>query len=187
VRLFLAINFPAALREAMYEAAAPLRAVAPALGWVRPEGLHLTVKFLGDCPEEAIEPLSVAVADAATRHQPVPVVVGGVGAFPNFRRPRVVWMAVEGGGRLELLQHDIEVGCAKLGYEPEGRPFRPHVTLGRVRERGREGASREMASAARAVAFREDSLVTSIDLMASQLSRGGSRYALIASAQLGSK
>jgi 2'-5' RNA ligase len=186
VRLFLAINFPAALREAMYEAAAPLRAAAPAVGWVRPEGLHLTAKFLGDCPEPAAEALAVAVAGAATGHQPVPVVVGGVGAFPNFRRPRVVWIGVDGGGRLELLHHDVEVACAKVGYEPEGRPFRPHVTLGRVRERSGEGASRELATAARAVPFREDALVTSVDLMASQLSRGGSRYTLIASARLGS-
>ena len=169
----------------MHEAAAPLRAVAPSVGWVRAEGLHLTVKFLGECAESAIEPLRSAVAGAAARHQPVPVVVGGVGAFPNFRRPRVVWMAVNGGGRLELLHHDVEVACAGLGYEPEGRPFRPHITLGRVREATGEAPLREMARAARAVTFRDDAIVTAVDLMASELARGGSRFSVIASAPLG--
>jgi RNA 2',3'-cyclic 3'-phosphodiesterase len=169
----------------MYEAAAPLRAAAPGVGWVRPEGLHLTVKFLGECPESAVEAIGSALTGAAAGHQPVPVVVGSVGTFPNFRRPRVVWMAVDGGGRLELLHHDMEVACVKLGYEADGRPFRPHVTLGRVRDASGEGPLREMARAARACTFRDEALVTSVDLMASELSRGGSRYALLASARLG--
>lgn len=185
MRLFLAINFPPALRDAMHEAAAPLRVAAPAVGWGRPESLHLTAKFLGECAEDAVEPLSAALAQAVSRHQPVPVVVGGVGAFPNFRRPRVVWMAVNGGGPLELLQHDVELACGKLGFEPEGRPFRPHVTLGRVRERSGEGEVRELARAARTIVFRENALVTSVDLMASRLGRGGSQYTQLASALLG--
>jgi 2'-5' RNA ligase len=184
VRLFLAINFPASLREAMHEATTPLREAAPGVGWTRPEALHLTTKFLGECAEEVVGPLTAGLAQSVARHQSVPVVVGGIGAFPNFRRPRVVWMGIDGRGGLELLQHDVELACAKLGFEPEGRPFRPHVTLGRVRERSGEGEARELARVARTVVFRENALVTSVDLMVSQLSRGGSRYTLLASAPL---
>ena len=102
-----------------------------------------------------------------------------MGAFPNFRRARVVWLAVEASPRLELLQHDIETACAALGYEPEGRPFRPHLTLGRVRNPLPEPRLRELAQAARAVRWREETVVESVDLMRSELGPGGSRYSMV--------
>ena len=170
----------------MHDACAPLREAAPAAAWVAPDRLHLTVKFLGEQSEDAVEALRAAVAATTTRHQAIPIRVGRVGAFPNFRRPRVVWMGVDGGGRLELLQHDVEIACAGLGYEPEGRAFRPHVTVARVRGELASEAARALARAARGVAFRDDATVESIDLMASELSREGSRYTLVASARLGS-
>ncbi|HVE79322.1 MAG TPA: RNA 2',3'-cyclic phosphodiesterase [Gemmatimonadaceae bacterium] len=184
MRLFLAINFPGALREAMHAAAAPLREAAPALGWTAAERLHLTVKFLGEQPDSIVEPLARGVSEAAARFAAVAISLGRPGAFPNFRRPRVVWMGVEDEGKLELLHHDVEVACQALGLEPEGRPFRPHVTLGRVRGAPAPGIGRALAAAARGVRLRAEAAVDSVDIMRSEPGPGGSRYTRLAAAPL---
>jgi 2'-5' RNA ligase len=185
VRLFLALNFDPDLRRALYEAAQPLRDVAPALAWVSEERLHLTLKFLGEQPSECADLVTKAMRAVAAMHRELPVDLGGVGAFPNFRRPRVVWMGVAPEPKMELLHHDIESACAQLGFELEGRPFRPHLTLARVKQRVTELETlRALARAARRVDFREESVLSSIDLMQSELSPAGSRYTLLASAPL---
>ncbi len=185
MRLFLAINFPDALRQAMHAAAAPLREAAPDVGWTGADRLHLTVKFLGEQAPELVEPLAREVGRAAARFGALPVSLGRVGAFPNFRRPRVVWIGVDGEGKLELLHHEVEVACQALGFEPEGRPFRPHVTLGRVRGAAHPSLGAALAAAARAVRFRADAEVESVDVMRSEPAPGGSRYTRLAAAPLG--
>jgi 2'-5' RNA ligase len=185
VRLFLALNFDPDLRRAIHEAAQPLREAAPALNWVPEERLHLTLKFLGEQSPECADQVTETMRAVAATHRELPVDLGGVGAFPNFRRPRVVWMGVSPEPKMELLHHDIESACAQLGFELEGRPFRPHLTLARVKQRVTEVETlRTLARAARRVDFREESVLSSIDLMQSELSPAGSRYTLLASAPL---
>ena len=176
MRLFVAVNLPAEVRDAVAAAARPLVAVAPALAWVSPERLHLTVKFLGECAEEAVPALGAALDGVAFRHREFGLDLKDVGAFPNFRRPRVVWIGVEHAARLELLQHDVERACEGLGHEVEGRPFRPHLTLARVRAPLPPASAQALARAARAVRFHHEVSVTSIDLMRSTSGAGGSRY-----------
>jgi RNA 2',3'-cyclic 3'-phosphodiesterase len=186
VRLFLAINFPSGLRHAVIEATTPLRAVAPALGWIGEPNLHLTVKFLGEQSPDAASQVSTAMHDVARRHRGVGVELRGVGAFPNFRRPRVVWMGVSPEPKLELLHHDVESAAAKLGFEMDGRPFRPHLTLARVKPRSTDVETlRALARAAKDIEFAEELFVESIDLMQSDLSSAGARYRVLASAPLG--
>ena len=111
---------------------------------------------------------------------------GVIGAFPNFRRPRVVWMGVSPEPKLELLHHDVEAAAAKLGFEMDGRPFRPHLTLARVKPRSTEAEIlRALARAAKHIEFTEELFVESIDLMQSDLSSAGARYRVLASAPLG--
>jgi 2'-5' RNA ligase len=185
VRLFVAINLPDALRQAAFDASAPLREAVPrGVGWVVPERLHLTVKFLGEQPESVVDPLAAALAEVAALHSQLSLELEGVGAFPNFRRPRVVWLGVRPDPKLELLHHDVEVGCAGLGFEVEGRAFRPHLTLGRVRLGLTAESGRSLAAAARTVHFRERASVPSLDLMRSELAPGGSRYTVLARAML---
>lgn len=184
MRLFLAINLPPWVREAVLERTTSLRRVAPGVRWVGDAQLHLTLKFLGERPETDVAPLAAAMEGVARRHADVTLALGGVGAFPNFRRARIVWLGVEAAPRLELLHHEVEEACVGLGYEVEGRPFRPHVTLGRVKERLDEQLLRQLARAARAVDFEEEIPVQSVDLMESELSSGGSRYRVLASAPL---
>ena len=191
MRLFVAINLPDAKRRAIAEATASLREVAPSVGWVDESRLHLTLKFIGERPAEEAGPLADSLRRVCGAHDPVVLDVGGLGAFPSRRNPRVIWLGVAPDPKLELLHHDVEEACAALGYEIEGRAFRPHLTLGRVRDRARGAASIEapvaaaLARSAREVQGRWTVNVTSIDLMESVLGREGPRYRLVDAAPLG--
>lgn len=185
MRLFLAINFALEVRHAIAEASAPLRAAAPDLSWIREPQLHLTVKFLGEQPEDLAPKLAKAMNEVGGRNRVVDVEIGGIGAFPNFRRPRVVWIGVSPEPKLELLHHDVESACESLGLPLDGKPFRPHLTLARVKPRAAmSDVLKNLARAAKAVSFTEEVVITSIDLMESELTTVGSRYRLLASSPL---
>jgi RNA 2',3'-cyclic 3'-phosphodiesterase len=185
VRLFLAINLPPEVRHAIAEAAAPLRAAAPELSWIREPQIHLTVKFLGEQPDEIAPKIIEAMNVVGSRNRVVDVEIGGVGAFPNFRRPRVVWIGVSPEPKLELLHHDVESACESLGLPLDGKPFRPHLTLARVKPRAAKSeAMRNLARAARNVSYVEEVVISSIDLMESELTTVGSRYRLLSSSPL---
>lgn len=179
----MAIPLEASVREALYEAAAPLRAAAPRLRWVPAERLHLTVKFLGDTEPAHVGPLVAALGEVAGRHRDVPLVLRGAGAFPTLRRPRVVWCGVDPDPRLELLQHDVEEACAAVGFPVEGRAFRPHVTLARVKVPADAGGG-ALARAAGAFAFEDEGTASSLDLMESTLTREGATYRCLLAAPL---
>lgn len=103
-----------------------------AVRWVPAENIHLTLKFLGDVSVNNLELLTDALRLEAVNHRPFSISVGGIGAFPSVRRPRVLWIGIEGPETLLNLQHNIESQMARLGYEKDQRPFSPHLTLGRV-------------------------------------------------------
>jgi 2'-5' RNA ligase len=124
------------------------------------------------------------VAAVAARHREPLVAFGGIGAFPNFRRARIVWMGVAQEPRLELLHHDLEATFETVGFEVEGRPFRPHLTLGRVKNALPEDRLRSLARAAKRTEYRTDFIVHSIDLMQSTLGPGGPSYTTLVSAAL---
>lgn len=185
MRLFIAINLPAQLRRSIVDATAPMRRAAPKLSWVSEERLHLTLEFLGDQPEEGVAPLEAALAREVARHAPITLALRGLGAFPNLRAPRIVWLGVTPDPKLELLHHDLACACAELGYEREARAFRPHITLGRARAPLRAEAARELARAARAVTWSATVEARSVDIMESRLLPGGARYGVLAAIPLG--
>ena len=172
MRLFLAINLPPEVRQEIVAATADLRDAAPHLAWVREPLLHLTLKFLGEQPAERVDDVQAAIAGVASHHRELLITLGGIGAFPNFRRARVVWMGVTREPRLELLHHDIEMVCERLGFELEGRPFRPHLTLARARRPMDEGDARTLSRAAKQIDYQSDFIVRSIELMQSTLPEG---------------
>jgi RNA 2',3'-cyclic 3'-phosphodiesterase len=184
MRLFLAVGFEQRLRHAIHAATAPLRAAVPDAGWVPEDRVHLTLKFLGEQAEEMVAPLTAAICEIGQRHWPVPMRLRGVGAFPNLRRPRVVWVGIAPTPKLELLQHDVEERCAALGVEVEGKPFRPHLTIGRLRGTEAPEALRELGRLARGARFRADAVVSAIELVHSTLTAAGPRYERIALAPL---
>lgn len=185
MRLFLAINLPGAVIAAMDAAVSALRAAAPSLRWIPPEKWHLTVRFIGERSVEQVPAIRDAIDAAVARHGGAPLAIHGIGAFPNFRRARVVWIGVAADPRLEMLHHDIESACVALGMEHEGRPFRPHITLARVPVGIDEDTLRSLARAARAVRYSQVIDVGSVDLMSSELSPEGPRYRLLHSSPLG--
>jgi 2'-5' RNA ligase len=188
MRLFVALELEPAVAESLDRAIAPLREAEPALSWVRREKLHLTMKFLGDVDDAAVGALESALDRAVARHRPFEMRLAEVGAFPNFRRARVVWVGVASEPRLELLHHDLEIACGEAGYEVEGRAFRPHVTLARVRTPLPLDRARRFARAARGVDFVADTAVTSLVLMESALAPpGGARYRRVHAAPLGGR
>ena len=184
MRLFLAINPQPEVRRAVIEATSDLRAAAPTLNWMDESRVHLTLKFFGEQDDAVVGPIGSALDRVAERHRSFTMRIGEVGAFPNFRRARVVWMGVDRDARLELLHHDVEQACESLGFEVEGRAFRPHLTLARVRERTGEDVLRRLSRAGKGIDFECETDVQSIDLMRSNPGRGGSRYDLLHSAVL---
>jgi RNA 2',3'-cyclic 3'-phosphodiesterase len=111
--------------------------------------------------------------------------LSGLGAFPNLRVPRVVWMGVQQDPRLELVHHDVEAACAANAYPFEARAFRPHITLARLREPLPLANARALALAARAVVYKGMQQVNALSLIESTLGPGGPRYTKVASIPLG--
>ena len=155
-----------------------MRARGLPVTWVRPEGIHLTLKFLGDV-DEATEPhLRAALGQAAGGGdaRPVTMHMEGFGVFPDFRRPSVIWAGVLPDPPLELLQHRVEQAFAPLGFPTEAKAFRPHLTLGRAK---REAGPRDFAGleeALGALSFSETALIPDVALMQSTLQVGGAVY-----------
>jgi 2'-5' RNA ligase len=168
----------------MVNVTAPMREAAPRLSWVTEERLHLTIEFLGDQPDDALPGLRDALTGAAASHAPVTLALRGLGAFPNLRAPRIVWMGVEPDPNLELLQHDLAGACEALGYERDARAFRPHITLGRARTPLRADAARSLAAAARSVTWSATVEARSVDIMESRLLPSGAQYSVAAAIPL---
>ena len=176
MRAFVALNFPAELREGLWSAAAPLRALDLPVRWVAARNLHLTLKFLGEVAEERRDELAAALDVAVAGVRSLPVQVDGFGAFPDPRRPAVIWAGVASDPALELLQHGVERAFGPLGFPPEGRPFRPHVTLGRTRREARAAAFVPLADALGALTWSETVTVSRVNLMRSVTGPGGAGY-----------
>lgn len=174
VRAFFAIALRGdALRAASAELAR-LRAApgADAVRFVRPEGLHVTLRFLGEIPRARLTSLVASVGIALTGLAPFEATLGGVEAFPSGRRPRVLAMALGPPERLATVAAAVERGVVAAGFDPEPRPFRGHVTLGRARE----GRRLEPVLAAALAPGRPSFRVRHVVLFESALGSGGSRY-----------
>ncbi len=134
IRSFIAIEIPQALKSRIEELQRELRRTDADVKWVRPEGIHLTLKFLGSIRQEDVERISQALAPVISAWEPFEVRIHGMGGFPSNRNPRVIWVGLERGkGEVHSLQQVLERKLVELSFPPENRPFSPHLTLGRVR------------------------------------------------------
>ena len=187
MRLFFAAELDDTIAQELESAITPLRALEPGLAWVAPEKRHLTLRFLGDVDEESLPTLLQLTDRLAATHRPFDMELGGIGGFPNVRRARVLWCGVEQEPRLELLHHDLELALETAGYELEGRPFRPHVTVARVRAPLDVERGRALARAARKIAFSATQHVAALTLFDSVLGPSGARYRRVHAATLGGR
>jgi 2'-5' RNA ligase len=135
LRTFVAIELDESIKTELQQVQDLLAAqIAPrSVRWVRPAGIHLTLKFLGDTPQDKIEAIQAALVQATVTAQPFAIALAGLGCFPDLRRPQVVWVGLsEPTGALMQLRDSVESFVAPLGFPTERRAFRPHLTLGRV-------------------------------------------------------
>jgi 2'-5' RNA ligase len=179
LRLFAAVELSRGARRAAAEHAARLRAeLGPGVrvGWEREEKLHLTLKFFGDVEAERAGALSDALARSAAASRPFALGLEGAGVFPTPARPSVLWLGLsDPSGELARLHARLEDECAALNFQRGRRPFRPHVTVARVRAASDE--TRRLARRHLELAFAPVSFdVSEIVLMSSRLGPGGSVY-----------
>ena len=135
IRAFLALDPPEEILREIGRIQDRLRKLIHGdLRWVRPEGIHLTLKFFGDISENAVVNISAVAGQAAAAVGPFELAIGGTGVFPDPSRPRVVWLGMNGEvARLVTFQQGLERALWEIGFPPEERPFRPHLTLGRIK------------------------------------------------------
>lgn len=183
MRLFVALDLPGDVREALVELIARLKPLCRAARWARPEGMHVTLKFIGhaiaDGDAEKLAATRAALAGVRSG-EPVEIRYRGIGFFPDARRPRVVWCGVEASANLAPLAADIEHALEPLGIPREERAFVPHLTLARFKSpEGVPPLARAAAEFARHdFGFARE---TEFHLFESSLKPGGAEYRKLAS------
>ena len=185
IRTFVAIELEAPVRQALAQAQATLRGQLQKtvpdvrIQWVKPESIHLTLKFLGDIPEDRVPGIQAALARVASGHARFAVAVEGLGVFPDVRAPRVVWIGLTAHvDALTRLTADIETALVAIGCSPDPKPFHPHLTLARIKERSRDvGRALSDGGLLAYATQREEMTVAVVSLMKSDLQPPGSGYA----------
>ena len=132
MRLFVALDLPDPVRHAITELIAKLQPKSRAARWIRPENLHITLKFIGHVDNEKLSPIQAALSSIHTAH-PIELHFRGMGFFPNEHRPRAFWCGIAASPNLAELAANIDRGLVPLGIEAETRPFTPHLTLARFK------------------------------------------------------
>ena len=190
LRTFIAIDLSPELRAALGGLQDRLRGDLGGRGvrWVQPQGIHLTLKFLGDTPQGQVDEIQRALARAAAAVEPFAISAGGVGCFPNTRQPRVVWVGLEEAtGALLRLRNAVESEVAPLGFPTEKRAFQAHLTLGRVQ---RDASTAEVRRVGQVVAATTtgrlgEMAVAAVSTIKSDLRPTGAVYTTLFEATLG--
>jgi 2'-5' RNA ligase len=178
LRLFFAIPTPADARVRLSELRDELAASGADVKWESTPKLHITLRFLGDTPEELLRDFVLYNEGVSRRFPPLPIRYRGVGCFPGPHDPRVIWAGVEDpGGTMAALQAGIEEAVCRLGLPPERKRFHAHVTLGRVK--GRRGMHRLLEMMESAILDGPSATVGEFTLMKSILRPGGSEYTVL--------
>jgi 2'-5' RNA ligase len=179
MRVFIALDLPPEILSAVDKAAAPLRAgIGSLVRWVPVENIHITLKFLGEAAPGNVELLAQMLRAEAERIAPFEMSVGGIGAFPSRKRPRVIFVGIQVPAGLEALRRGIESACGRLGYAPDERGFRPHLTLGRVNQHVTLADGRKISLALESTAIDSPGTarVDSVQLYKSELKPTGAVY-----------
>ena len=181
LRTFVALPLSEALHDQLAEVQKPLKRRCPgeSVRWVDPHSIHLTLFFLGEILPNCIPSVKEALHVVARTMVPFTFHVEGLGAFPNVKRPRVIWVGLqEPTGKLALLHQAVNEALSHVGFKPENRPFNPHLTLGRVR---RQTAAEELRKIEKVIVETSVDRVgtedaTEIILFRSILKPGGAEY-----------
>ncbi len=179
MRLFVAVEIEPGIRERINEFVSDLRGKISGARWVRPDGLHITLKFLGNVVDERRRTIENALR--SVREKPVTLSLKQLGLFPNPRSPRVLWVGIEAGSELEQLAVAVDQQLGSVGFEREKRPLSPHVTLARFNERSRGNLGSVLEEAQPSFGTMT---ANEFHLYESKLSPQGSRYIKLAGFKL---
>ncbi len=188
IRTFIAVDLPPSVKEALDQVSLQLQEKLPdtPVRWVRTEKIHLTLKFLGDVSRENISMVEKILQAEASKRQAMEIGIGGIGAFPKLRHPRVIWVGVEAPSELFDLQRGIEDGVARLGYNYDKYDFTPHLTLGRI---SRKASARDVRRVGKElhdfqVGFIGVARIDEVHLYRSDLQPEGAKYTRLYTAPL---
>lgn len=186
LRLFWAINLPPPLKARLAAVQERLKGIDADVKWVEEENFHLTLQFLGNVAAAKLSTLTENMQKILTGFPSFQLQLGGVGFFPNHRRPRVLWAGVADGlSALQQLQERVQKANLLSGFPAEERDFRPHLTLARLRsDRGLNALLAAVKELSGEATHLGEFSVTSVDLMQSELSRRGPTYTLITPVKL---
>jgi len=134
MRCFIAITLPDIVRKQLGELQSILKKYDADINWTRPEGIHLTLKFLGEVPEDKIGTIKSVLQEVCSNKNPFEVEIAGTGIFPDLHRPRVFWIGItQGIEQITELAERLDGKISEIGFPKEERKYHPHLTLGRVR------------------------------------------------------
>jgi 2'-5' RNA ligase len=183
-RLFVAVELPSPVLQTLERIQHDLqRHVPQGMRWTRPEGIHLTLKFLGETPRERVPAINDALAASVRGIAPHELSLGAMGTFGSRGAPRVLWVDLEGDtDTLETLQRRTDRALDVIGFPAEKRPFAAHLTLARVREESAREVAEPLAQAVRSVSVPPATIpVGDVSLMLSKLGPGGAVYSRLES------
>jgi len=186
LRCFIAIEIPETIRRSIDDNIAVLKNSGAEVKWVACENIHLTLQFLGETEEALIPKIKEALNKILSPYLPFYIRISNVGCFPDGRRPRVIWVGVEGSQPLINLCKDIADAMEGLGYKKEERNFTPHVTIGRVKSNRNIPELSRRLEEVRSIRF-SDFEVRNITLMKSELKPSGAKYYSLAEIPFGGR
>ncbi|MBI4826724.1 MAG: RNA 2',3'-cyclic phosphodiesterase [Nitrospirae bacterium] len=183
LRCFIAIELPEEIKKSLAETQTALKKYGAEIRWVRPENIHLTLKFLGDTEEEQLEKISANISEACRGFKAFSLKMTGLGVFPGMRSPKVLWAGLNGSNNIIDLQKGIDISMAHFGFKPEKREFSPHLTIGRFRSLANKDALLEAVTSGK-VKNQGSFEVKTVALIKSSLTASGSVYTKISEALL---
>ncbi|GBD97412.1 2',5' RNA ligase family [bacterium BMS3Abin06] len=184
MRSFIAIELSETAKSALAELQQELKKCGADIRWVKPENIHLTLKFLGNIENEIVDDVLKIIESRCKKFRAFDLEIKGTGTFPNLRSPSVLWVGVNSNADIAALQNEIEAGMTSLGFERENRKYTPHLTLGRFRSSQGKGPLLEKIELFK---NRKYGLINvgAVALMRSDLSPSGARHSVIAEIFLG--
>jgi 2'-5' RNA ligase len=174
MRLFLAINLPDEWKTLLQQPQEAIGWLGHGVRWVDPQGIHLTLKFLGDVDDEQLPVINDLLSKITANYSTIKLVISGTGVFPMVKRPRVFWAKVKAPDVLAELQSELESALTPLGFPVEDREFQPHLTLARIRDP--IGKKRITGAFLKFKLSSDPFLVDRVSLIRSHLSREGAQY-----------
>ena len=187
-RAFIALEIPPLIQETIEKQTTRLRLELgnELVRWVPAHNMHLTLKFLGEVANSHMDFIKSMLNQLAETHSGFDLQIGGIGSFPNLKKPRVIWVGIHAPAGLTQLQRSIEERSVRLGYEKEERSFSPHLTLGRVRQKLTAQDTQKISNTLSTIQLGKigTARVNSLHLYQSDLNSEGSIYTKLFSTSL---